>query len=370
MKKTSLLMKCLLILLLPIGMLLNYTSSLNSTITERIYSNISYKWFSQTISTVTGVFPFSVAELMLIAFVLFIIWRLVVLCVRFVKGTENRWEIFKKGIINGLALAGVIYFSFIIMWGLNYNRMMVSQIFELDVRPASVKELAALCEDLITRANDLRSRVHEDTKGVMGSPKGLRDVLNRAHKGYDRASQVHAELGGQYGVPKGIFLSQLMAYTGIAGVYSFYTSEANVNTTTPASLLPTTVCHEMAHQRGFAREDEANYIAYFTCSMHPDDDFRYSGVFLALIHSMNALYENDREAYNTLRVDYGEGIKRDLRAISEYNALYEGPVEQNFSKANDLYLKANNQKDGEMSYGRVVDLLIAEYRTKQEKPTK
>lgn len=153
-----------------------------------------------------------------------------------------------------------------------------------------------------------------------------------------------------------------MSYTGITGIYIPYTGEANVNINSTDFMLPSTVAHEMAHQRGFAREDEANYIAYLTCSMHPDRDFQYSGVMLALIYSMNALAENDIEAYKVLRSKYSEGVKNDLRYDAEFWAKYEGKTQEISNNVNNTYLKSNGQKDGVQSYGRMVDLLIAEYK--------
>jgi hypothetical protein len=152
-----------------------------------------------------------------------------------------------------------------------------------------------------------------------------------------------------------------MSYTGITGVYFPFTGEANVNVSVPDSDIPATSCHEMAHQRGFAREDEANYIAYLTCKMHPDVDFQYSGTLLALIETTNALYNQDPSAFKELRSKYSDGLIRDLGAINEYWEHYEGPVNEVSNKINDAYLKANNQSDGVQSYGRMVDLLLAEY---------
>ncbi|MGE4284955.1 MAG: DUF3810 domain-containing protein [Clostridia bacterium] len=362
MKNHKVPLRYLIVLLLPLGIALNYISLHNSYITERWYSNNIYKLFSQVLSILTGLFPFSLAELMLVTLIGSMLGYLIVLCIRVVKKISSRREVVRKAVINMLVLAGVLYFSFIILWGLNYNRMTAAQIFSLDTKPASVDELVEVCKDLILRANHLRSKVDQDADGVMYLKKGRRDILSRASKGYDVSAQIYKELGGRYGPPKGIMLSNIMAYSGIWGVFSPFTAEANVNMSIPSSLLASTACHEMAHQRGFAREDEANYIAYLSCSMHPDYDFQYSGVLLALINAMNALYQQDYDAYKNLRSEYNEGLERDMQDIINYNKRYQGYVEKKFSKANDLYLKANNQKQGELSYGRMVDLLIAEYR--------
>ena len=83
-------------------------------------------------------------------------------------------------------------------------------------------------------------------------------------------------------------------------------------------------------------------------------------------YTMSALYGQDKEAYADLYSRLDNGIKRDLAENSKYHEKYDGPIRDAFSKSNDVYLKANNQKDGERSYGRMVDLLLAQYRYEKE----
>jgi hypothetical protein len=240
--------------------------------------------------------------------------------------------------------------------------MPFADIAGLEVKPASAAELKNVCKALIDRANGLRSSVNTDGAGNMNIPGNSLDVLKSCYKGYEVIVYRYPELAGSYGDPKPILLSKLMNYTGICGVYFPFTGEANVNVSVPDSILPSTAAHEMAHQRGFSREDEANYISYLACTAHPDVNFKYSGVLLALTNSMNALYRIDPSSFISLSENYSEGIRHDLAEINEFWEQYEGPVERTSDKINDKYLKANNQKDGVESYGRMVDLLIAEHR--------
>ena len=119
----------------------------------------------------------------------------------------------------------------------------------------------------------------------------------------------------------------------------------------------------MAHQRGFAREDEANFISYLACKNHPDISFQYSGYLDALRQVMDQLYRYDKSKYNDLKKKYSQGMTNDLHAVYQFWRNYSGSiVAKTTYKMNDTYLKLNRQKDGIHSYGRVVDLLIAEYR--------
>ena len=123
----------------------------------------------------------------------------------------------------------------------------------------------------------------------------------------------------------------------------------------------------MAHQRGFAREDEANFIAYLVCKSSDYSEFQYSGYLLAAIYSMNALYEYDPDSYKELSAKYSDGVRRDLRYDADFWKQFAGPAEKLQEKVNDTYLKSNKQSDGIHSYGRMVDLLLAEYKQIAEK---
>lgn len=360
--------KLLLILLLPGGVLLSYISSFSPSLIEGAYSNGFNKITGQILSTITGVLPFSLAELVILFLVIFVIYSLVSMIVKAVKGTFKKRYIILNYFINLLVFVSIIYFTFIIIWGLNYHRLPFSIIAKLDVQSVSVKELGDICEIFINRANTLRNSVNQDSNGFMDIQGGYRDVFNRTFKGYEKAAMIYPELGGRYGIPKGVILSQAMSYAGISGVYFPFTGEANVNIDSPDSEIPFTACHEMAHQRGFAREDEANYIAYLACIMSPDRDFQYSGTLLAQINLMNTLYSYDRSRYDSLKQTYSKAVAQDLSEIAAFWHKYQGPIERISTKINDTYLKANNQKDGVYSYGRMVDLLIAEYRKNKANP--
>ncbi|QEK11889.1 DUF3810 domain-containing protein [Crassaminicella thermophila] len=364
MKNIKKLHKFIFILLLPIGILLFYTTAFTPYFIETIYSKNFYKLIVQGINLFTGLIPFSIAELLILFLIFFIIWSLIQFIIKIINKKHTKKSIILQSLTNLLIFVSIIYFLFIMLWGLNYNRLPFSKIAKLNVQPASIEELEDLCKSLIDRANTLRSKVAENKDGIMYIPNGHMDVLHRAYKGYEIAANIYPELSGRYANPKGIFFSKVLSYMGISGIYCPFTGEANVNIDIPHAMLGSTACHEMAHQRGFSREDEANYIAYITCNMNPDIDFQYSGTLLALIHSMNALFRYDQEKYHTLHKKYSEGLIRDLSNLKIFWQRYEGPIERASTKINNAYLKSNRQKDGIHSYGRMVDLLIAEHRLK------
>lgn len=355
-------LKIILILLLPLGMFLTFIAAHNHILIEHIYSMGFYRIIGQLLSIITGVIPISLGEILVISAVFSAAAYVIYILFSIIRHPKDFLSVLLNGILNIAAAISITYFVFILIWGLNYQRLSFAEITHMDVRPASVSELSDLCSDLIDRANTLRAGQYEDKAGVMTVKGSVSDVFKRAPLGYKKAAALYPALDGTYGKPKSVLFSVAMSYTGISGIYFPFTGEANVNTAQTDSMLPCTASHEMAHQRGFAREDEANYIAYLTCKLHPDADFQYSGTLLALIYAMNSLNEHDPEKYIQLSEGYSLGVLNDLNAIDNFWKQYEGPVEKVQTRINNTYLKANLQKEGVYSYGRMVDLLLAERR--------
>lgn len=322
---------------------------------EIYYAASINKWTNELLSLLTGAIKYSLGEFVFYAHVVAVPIVALILLVKLFKGG------FIKSAFRLIQYISVLYILFMTLWGFNYGRQSISVSMGFDVRPYTKEELAALTEHLIEEANQLRQFQLENAEGVMIKNGTYRDVFARAHKGYDQIGGEVKSLSGIYGRPKAILASEWMLYTGITGVYFPFTAEANVNVAIPDMMLPSTTLHEMAHQRGIAPEDEANFIAYITAIAHPDKDFKYSGTVLALIHSMNALYRKDAELAMTLRQTYSDGLNRDMANYSAFWRSYEGKTNEVADRVNDTYLKANRQEDGVQSYGRMVDLLLGYY---------
>lgn len=338
--------------------LISFLAARSPVWVERLYSRLLYPPIGLVLSRFTSIAPFSLAEVIAVGSVLLAI---VVLLYWLFKGWRQP-RVWLRQVRWLLIIILFAYASFTFLWGLNYNRQPLAVILQLEMQPSSPQELAALCADLLNKVNELRPLLSEDEQRVMMLTGGKWRALGRAQLGYQELAKELPQVGGRYGAPKGVLLSKWWSYTGTAGMYFPFTGEANVNMAMPDFNIPVTACHEMAHQRGFAREDEANYLAYLACTQHPDIEFQYSGLVMALSQSMRALYQADADAFNTLRAQYDPGLVRDLEANRDFWQAFSGPVEQLSERMNDAYLKSNRQADGVQSYGRMVDLLLAERR--------
>ncbi|MFR5865178.1 MAG: DUF3810 domain-containing protein [Acutalibacteraceae bacterium] len=118
---------------------------------------------------------------------------------------------------------------------------------------------------------------------------------------------------------KPVVLSVPMTYTHISGVYTFFTGEANVNVNFPDFCTPYTTAHEMSHQRGIAREDEANFVAFLVCMESDDVYIRYSALVNLLQYVSSALSRADSELYATVyRGHYSSALRSELSAYSKF----------------------------------------------------
>ena len=364
MKKMFQYKRIYLLALAPISLILIILARKSSYFAEQIYARHIYKWLSQIISTITGLFPFSLAEiLLLLSLVLFPI-----LLIRFIgkliKNREHRRRRIFLGSLNILCLFSLTIFLFTILGGLNYYRHPFSQYSGLDIRESSVEELFMLTESLTLQANQLREQIPKtDDEGVFQLSMSTYKLAEIAKDAFNKLAEDYPVLKGKYGRPKPILLSSLLTRTEITGIFIPFTMEANVNVHVSDYSIPATMLHEMAHLRGVMREDEANFISYIAGMKSDNVEMQYSSTMLALISSSNALYDQDVDLYFKIRDLYGDGVRKDIKANSEFWAKYDDTVISTISnKINDTYLKANAQADGVKSYGRMVDLLLALYR--------
>jgi len=349
------------LLLLAAGLALQWASARSPEIVERRFARGVYPVVAGGLGRVAALVPISIAECALVALG---VWLAAGLG-RLAFARDRRRRIGRAG-ARALLGAGALYAAFLLLWGLNYQRQPFATIAGLPVRPSGVDELATLCGALVQEANAAREGLPEDEAGAMRLAGGPREALARTEAGFRAAAARHPVLAGPAARPKPLLASAALSWLGITGIYSPFTAEPNVNLTLPDPALPFSAAHEVAHQRGFAREDEANYLGYLACRLHPDPDFRYSGRLAASVYALNALASRDRAAWERIEAARSPGVRRDLAALLAWAERYRGPAERVSRRVNDAYLRSQGQDQGVTSYGRVVDLLLAERRAAGE----
>jgi len=338
-------------------------------IAEYIFARGLFKIVSIPIGFVTGLLPFSIAEILIVLFPIYVIALLGRFCYLMAKG--NRIQVLKRWAVNAGVFASILLFLFTILCGVNYYRFEFENFCEFEVEEYSAEELYSLCEYLAEKVNESKREVTQTDENQIVVLDDFSEVSKDAKKAYQKLCEAYPVLRYSTGAAKPVLLSKYMSYTGIVGIYFPFTVEANVNTDVAGYNRPADMCHELAHLHGFMRENEANFISYLVCTNSDEAYFRYSGYMLGFIYATNALYDEDVKKYMQISSMLSEEVRADLDFEHAYweeleNTEEYQTIEAASDKVNDTYLKVNGQTDGVKSYGKMVDLLIAEYLADQK----
>lgn len=327
---------------------------------EHYHVRYVFRFLSSPIARLTSMVPFSLTEMAVVLGLPTLLILLIVYLVRLFRQTKRLLRLAR--LFRGVAwAAGLSYLLFMLLHGLNYARLPVSSSFELPVRDHSADELSEVTIWLVEQTNAVRLLCLEDEQGVFCLRQNVFETFKQVPEIYTLASMDYPLLKGPPILPKGVLLSHYWSYTGITGMYMPLLVEANVNIDVPPYTIPETALHESAHAHGFAREDEAGFLAFLTGLYSSNPDFVYSVLLGASNRSLCALYGVDPEASRQIASQFSEAVYRDLLASSLYWRQFEGPIEKLATQVNDAYLQMNLQKDGVFSYGRMVDLVLAWY---------
>jgi len=342
---------------------LTWAASAHPDLTETWFSRGIYPWLSSVWGFLPALAPFSVAQWIVVAFLAFCLGWLAFYLVALARAKGARRLVLWRALATMLAVLSTGYCIFTLMCGLNYYRHTFAEDAGFTLGESSTDELAALCTQLADEMNDARAAIDGSPDAYAAARGGFETYAHEAVSAMEALAVTYPALARPlYSPPKPVLFSELMSYADIAGMYFPFTVESNINVDGPFFTIPATMGHELAHQCGFMREDEANFIGYLACKDAEDPLTRYSGYSLAYDYALSALIRADRERAVAVNDGLSEAVRTDRRERAAYLKRFEGPVAEASNAANNAYLKANQQTDGTRSYGRMVDLLLAEAR--------
>ena len=311
--------------------------------------------FRGALALITNIIPLSVAELFIICSPI-ILFVLIKYCI---QKYANSWRDIKIFLLSVLAFVCLLFSVFVINFGIAYYTTTLDQRLELDKKDVSASELASTAEWLIEEINALVDEIEFKDKSSSVMPYTIKDMNDKLLISYDKISDKYDFINKLTSHIKPIMLSEPMTYTFISGVYTYFTGEANLNTNAPDYSLVYTTAHELAHQRGIAREDEANFIAFLVCMESDDTYIRYCGYMNLFEYVLGALNTANGELWETTYKKLDNRALYEIIACNDYYDKYRGNVVGEISGAiNDAYLQANGTQ-GSVSYGLVVDLAVA-----------
>lgn len=316
------------------------------------------------LSRAAGLVPFSLMEVVIVAVLLRQVVGFLGGIGQLRRGEDRLPRAAARGGLRLAQDAGVLVFLFYALWGVSYARPELAAHLGVPASgEVSVEELRVLASAAVEAGNALYLEIH----GVpdAGSPTPvvpLGDLRPALARGWERAAArwpIGPLAARTYGDPKPFVTTPLVKRFGIAGMYFPYTGEALFQADLPGPLQPKAVAHEMAHQRGIAREADANALALLVTREVPDARVRYSGVLFLQGQALGALARSAPGVARELARSRLDGVRRDLLAVEEYWDRTRGPVSEVGSRMNDALLRRHGMPEGLASYGGSLWVFLA-----------
>ncbi len=330
----------------------------NVAVMEWLSHNITDR-YKYLVGTVLNIFPFSVAEVLTVAFVIFCVYYIVTAVIGTVKAKGKRIAFIFRKVLGCVCIALSVSTALTFFWGINYYSESAVEKMGYSAQPISVEDLRLVTTLFAGMLNEAAQNVPRDENGLLNVDRET--IYEDSLSLYAPLELEHPYLEGADVVPKQMAFSRFMSETNYTGIFFPFTGEANINKDQPLCLLPSTIAHELAHVRGVAPEGDCNFIAVLACEESGNDVYIYSGRLLAYIHLSNALYTADAEYAQSLYAALNDGVKADLAENSRYWAQFESPAADIADTVYDDFLQSYGQEDGIKSYGTVADLLCDKY---------
>ena len=314
--------------------------------------------YHRAMSRLCSRFPFSVVEVLIALGIVAVLVYIILTIIQLIRCPERGKRAYRF-CLTCLTAFALIYGGFCMLWGVYYYSADFEDQSGICGAPASVEQLTAVTRYFTDLVNQYDSQIARDAEGAFA--ENLDAVFARSPLLYSAVETAVPCLAGDALAAKPVFFSRLMSYINFTGFFSPFTGEANINVDSPACLVPSTVAHELAHQRGVAEEDEANFVAVLASLEGGDPVYCYSSCLLAYIHLGNALYAADYDAWLENYARLADGPRRDLADNNAYWKQFETPVSQVSDQVYTGFLQSYGQTLGLKTYGKCVDLLIAYY---------
>lgn len=349
----------------------------NSTQFCDFYVKYIFPLWINTYGRITGLFSFSVGEIMIAMGVVMVIFAIILglLAVIFLL-------LARRSVIYGKMKTICRYFYYTLAWIvvivsmiMTFNCFILYHCSTFDQKylltkndDYTLEELMQLRDYVVKQANMLSAEVERDKDGKI-IYNG--DIQKTAVESMQLLGEQYEQLSGYYPLPKPIASSGFLSQQHMKGYYFPFSMEANYNDVMDTMNKPATMCHELAHLKGFIYEDEANLIGFLACINSDDITFQYSGYLSVLNYIDNDFYEaihKDKAIYKS-HVQISPRVKKDNVFLTEDSwdkvekkAVIKTETAKKMSREFvETTLVLNGIEDGSLSYTRVVGLMLDYY---------
>nr|WP_068887204.1 DUF3810 domain-containing protein [Pedobacter panaciterrae] len=325
--------------------ILVYLFGISSNRVEHFYAEGFYRVTSVVQRAISGLIPSPIGDFLYLLLVFYIL-RSIYLFYRKLKAKQLKRTDRLVVPLQALNFLLLLYLTFKILWGLNYSRIPIARQLGIRNEKYNTPELVQLGKYFINKVNELQNITRNDYN--------INDLKINAKAGYDKLAK--KQVFFKYSSPsvKPVLNSWIITRLGTEGYYNPVSGEANLNMRLPAINLPFVTCHEIAHQLGVAREDEANLVGYLV-AIHSDDPiFRYSAAYAMLKSILFEIRVKSPEDFDQLFKTINPVTLKDLETDKKFWQAYSGDLSEYFGAIFDRFLKLNDQPKGTNSYQDIV----------------
>ena len=319
---------------------------INARFVERWYSTGLYPIIQRGLTPVSNLVPFALLDILAVGGLCLVIVMLV-RSVRLAR-RKRKWTLLLITLARLVTSAAVIYLVFLLLWGLNYRRVSMTDRLVLD-RDASPEAILDLGRVAVRQLNAMHEAAHSE---------GWRTSPWREHRMRDAYHAVLSDLSDARTMVPGRLKASLFGpyfrWTSVDGMINPFGLEVLANPDLLPFEKPFVAAHEWAHLAGFADESEASFVGFLTC-IRASTPAAYSG-WLFLYWEVNSeVGASDRRK---LASALEEGPRADVAAVAERVRRGQVPVVRDAGwRVYDEYLKANRVEEGVRNYGLVLTLL-------------
>ena len=329
----------------------------NSDWVEAFYAIRAYAAFSSLLRMILGWLPFSFGDILYLLAIMWFIWKLWRFSAKlFRRQLSRKW--FANTGYRLLVIAMLVYIIFNIFWGINYNRKEISEQLHLKLVKVDTTDLKIIERLLLIKLNGSKKAL-VNQKASYPSNK---ELFKRAVACYAETEKFYPFLSYKPRSVKRSMFGLFGNYFGFTGYYNPFSGEAQVNTRIPKFILPYTTTHEIAHQLGYAKEEEANFVGYLAATSSTDTLFHYSTYLDLFVYANRQLFFVDSVAAKDFATQLLPEVKADIKEWREFLRKHKNPLEPVIRWAYGNYLRANQQPKGMFSYDEVIADLIAFYK--------
>jgi len=332
-----------------IGAGIVFLFGLNSSLVDSLYSNGIFPVISVALRTLSRLLPFPLGDVLYLLLICFVLWK-VILLIR--KGAKK--QLVKADRIRIpvaiLKFILLLYIAFKVLWGLNYSRTPINKRLGIGEEKYSNKELLNLAGYLIRDINEIQDK----RTAVRDRTYTTQQLQSTAAASYRQLAAKNSFFKYPQPVVKDVLNSWFITKVGLEGYYNPLSAEANLNRRIPPANHPFVACHEIAHQLGIGREDEANLIGYLVASNSKDLNFKYSADYAVLKNVLVEVRIKMPADYEKLVKMLNPGTRADFKRDRDFWMRYDSDMYLYMEVAFDKFLKLNNQDKGINSYQDIV----------------